>query len=39
VVVDFVHIGERGMRLNQEGDIFSHIGILSIKGILMNRVM
>jgi hypothetical protein len=39
VVVDFVHIRERGMRINQGGDIFSHIGILSIKGILMNRVM
>jgi len=30
---------ERGMRISQGGDIFSHIGILSIEGILMNRVM
>jgi hypothetical protein len=35
VVVGFVHIGERGMRIGQGGDIFDHIGILSIEGILM----
>jgi hypothetical protein len=35
VVVGFVCIGERGMRIGQGGDIFGHIGILSIEGILM----
>jgi hypothetical protein len=30
VVVGSVHIGERGMRIGQEGDIFDHIGVLSI---------
>jgi hypothetical protein len=30
VVVGSVHIGERGMRIGQGGDIFSHIGILMI---------
>jgi len=35
VVVGSVHIGERGMRIGQGGDIFDHIGILSIEGILM----
>jgi uncharacterized Zn finger protein len=35
VVVGSVHIGERGMRIGQGGDIFGHIGILSIEGILM----
>jgi hypothetical protein len=35
VVVSSVHIGERGMRIGQSEDIFGHIWILSIKGILM----
>jgi hypothetical protein len=35
VVVGSVHIGERGIRIGQGGDIFGHIGILSIEGILM----
>jgi hypothetical protein len=35
VVVGSVHISERGMRIGQGGDIFGHIGILSIEGILM----
>ena len=35
VVVGSVHIGERGMRIGQRGDIFGHIEILSIEGILM----
>jgi hypothetical protein len=35
VVVGSVHIGERGVRIGQGGDIFSHIGILGIEGILM----
>jgi hypothetical protein len=30
VVVGSVHIGERGMRIGQGGDIFGHIGILMI---------
>jgi hypothetical protein len=30
VVVGFVHIGDRGMRIGQGGDIFDHIGILMI---------
>jgi hypothetical protein len=35
VVVGSVHIGERGMRIGQGGDIFDHIGILSTEEILM----
>jgi len=35
LVVGSVHIGEKGMRIGQGGDIFDHIGILSIEGILM----
>ena len=35
VEVGSVHIGERGMRISQGGDIFEHIRILSIEGILM----
>jgi len=35
VVVGSVHIGERGIRIGQRGDIFDDIGILSIEGILM----
>jgi hypothetical protein len=35
VVVGSVHTGKRGMRIGQGGDIFDHIGILSIEGILM----
>jgi len=39
VVVSSVHIGGRGMRIGQGGDIFGHVGILSIEGILMIWVM
>jgi len=39
VVVGSVHIGERGMRIGQEGDTFGHIGILNMEGILMIWVM
>jgi hypothetical protein len=39
VVVGSVHIRERGMRIGQRGDIFGHIAILSIEGILMIWVM
>jgi len=39
VVVDFIHIGERGIRISQRRDIFGHIGILSIERILMNWVI
>jgi hypothetical protein len=39
MVVGFVDIRERGMRIGQRGDIFGHIGILSIEGILMIWVM
>jgi len=39
VVVGFVHKGERGMRINQGGDIFIHIRILSIEGISKIWVM
>jgi hypothetical protein len=39
VVVGSVHIREKGMRIDQGGDIFSHIGILNIEGILMIWVM
>ena len=39
LVVGSIHIGERGMRLSQGGDIFGHIGILSIEEILMIWVM
>jgi hypothetical protein len=35
VVVGSVQIGDKGMRISQGGDIFNHIGILSIEGILM----
>jgi len=35
VVVGFVHIRERGMRIGEGADIFGHIRILSIEGILM----
>jgi hypothetical protein len=35
MVVGSVHIWERGMRIGQGADIFGHIGILSIKGILI----
>jgi hypothetical protein len=35
VVVGSVDIRERGMRIGQGGDVFSHIGILNIEGILM----
>jgi hypothetical protein len=35
VVVGSVHIGERGMRIGQGGDIFDHIGIWSTEEILM----
>ena len=35
MVVGFIHVGERGMRIDQGGDIFGHIGIFSIEGILM----
>jgi hypothetical protein len=39
MVVSSVHIGGRGMRIGQGGDIFGHVGILSIEGILMIWVM
>jgi hypothetical protein len=39
VVMGYVHIGERGMRIDQGGDIFGHIRILNLKGILMIWVM
>jgi hypothetical protein len=35
VVMGSLHIRKRGMRIGQGGDIFDHIGILSIEGILM----
>ena len=35
IVVDFIHIGERGMRVDQGGNIFDHIWIFSIKEILI----
>jgi len=39
VVVGSVHIAEKGMRIGQGGDTFSHIGILNMEGILMIWVM